>query len=145
LSRGAASTTDRKAQAVHDRSVEQAPVPVLIVDDQASFRRAASVVVDATDGYVLAGQAESGEAALEMLARVPVGLVVMDVHMPGMGGVQAAEEMRRCHPTVRVLLTSIYSRPDELPSVVATSAAVFCRKELFGPDVLDRVWRSRPA
>jgi DNA-binding NarL/FixJ family response regulator len=111
------------------------------VDDLASFRRAATAVIDATDGFVVSGQAESGEAALELLDRVSVGLVVMDVQMPGMGGIRAAEEMLRRHPTVRVLLLSVH-RYAELPSMAGRSGAAFCHKEQFGPDLLEQVWRS---
>nr|WP_281423407.1 response regulator [Nocardia tengchongensis] len=60
-------------------------VQVWIVDDRPAFRRAAAAMVAASAGFVLAGVADSGEAALELTRGAGAGLVLMDIHMPGMG------------------------------------------------------------
>src|SRR5438128_1852051 len=96
------------------REVERQPVRVLLVDDLASFRRAAASVVAVADGFELAGEAGSGEEALAFLEREGVGLVLMDVNMPGMGGISAAEQIQLRFPEVVVVLLSIYRRA-ELP------------------------------
>ena len=59
------------------------PVPVLIVDDQAPFRRAARAVVTATPGFEVVGEAESGEEAVELADSLAPGLVLMDINLPG--------------------------------------------------------------
>ena len=62
---------------------QAASVPVLIVDDQAPFRRAARAVVTATAGFDVVGEAESGEEAVEMADALEPGLVLMDINLPG--------------------------------------------------------------
>jgi DNA-binding NarL/FixJ family response regulator len=81
-------------------------VRVLVVDDHPAFRRAAAAVIDVTPGFQLAGEAESGEAALEAVTSITPELVLMDVNMPGIGGVRAAEILTRDHPGVVVVLVS---------------------------------------
>lgn len=136
---GVAGTTDTERNLGEDPVVERPPVSVLVVDDLASFRRAAAAVIGATDSFLVAGQADSGEAALNLLQRLPVSLVLMDVNMPGIGGIRAAAEMRRRFPDVRVVLLSIHTLED-LSSEVTRCGAQFCHKEHFGPEELDALW-----
>ena len=89
-------------------------VTVLAVDDQASFRSALRSVVEASPTLVLAGEADSGEAALLLVNELDPDLVLMDVRMPGIGGISAAREIkRRGHGTIVLLLSTTH--PDELP------------------------------
>jgi two-component system invasion response regulator UvrY len=81
----AAPPTSRRTDATIG-DVEEHRVRVLVVDDLPTFRRAAASVIAVADGFELAGEAASGEEALGFLAEHPVGMVLMDVNMPGMGG-----------------------------------------------------------
>lgn len=119
-------------------------VRVLVVDDVASFRRAASQVVSAVPGFVVVGEASSGEEAVETGRHLAVDLVLMDVHMPGIGGVAAAAQLLRRHPGLRVIYLSVYPR-QELPKAVFGPSVQFCAKESFGPDELELLWRSPSA
>jgi DNA-binding NarL/FixJ family response regulator len=114
-------------------------VSVLLVDDLASFRQAAAAVIAAADGFVLAGEAGSGEEAISFLEERSVGLVLMDINMPGMGGIRAAEQIRRRFPDVVVVLLSILHAVD-LPSEVLSSGVRSCHKDRFGPDELEALW-----
>jgi DNA-binding NarL/FixJ family response regulator len=109
-----------------------APVRVLVVDDQEPFRRAAAAVVVVTPGFVLVGQAASGEDAVEAVGRLAPDLVLMDLVLPGIDGTVATQRIRAAHPAVRVVLLSTYDDVDP----VACGAAAFVRKDRFGPDVL---------
>jgi two-component system, NarL family, invasion response regulator UvrY len=121
------------------RSMKPQPVSVLVVDDLASFRRAAAAVIAVTDGFVLAGEAGSGEEAIAFLEQRPVRLVLMDVNMPGMGGIRAAEQIRRRFPDVVVALLSILHAVD-LPPEALSSGVRSCHKDRFGPDELEALW-----
>jgi two-component system, NarL family, invasion response regulator UvrY len=116
-------------------------VRVLVVDDLVSFQRAAGAVVAVADGFALEGTAGSGEEALEFLDRTAVDLVLMDVSMPGMGGVEASLRIRDRHPQVVVLLLSV-NRADELPGRLRERGIAFCAKEAFGPEPLEAQWRA---
>jgi DNA-binding NarL/FixJ family response regulator len=116
------------------------PVRVLIVDDQAPFRRAARAVVTATSGFEVVGEAESGEEAVELAASLSPGLVLMDINLPGINGIEATRQIRAAHPHAVVMLLSTYQAGD-LPADAGTSgAAEYVHKEQFGPDVVRDVW-----
>jgi two-component system invasion response regulator UvrY len=122
-----------------DRPARQA-VSVVVVDDQAASRRALRVVVDASSALVFAGEAESGEAAIELVCRLAPDLVLMDVRMPGLGGIRTTREIKRIMPeTVVVLVSTVY--PDELPHEASSCRAdAIVWKGTLRPKLLDQVW-----
>src|SRR5437763_12549935 len=71
----------------------QPTVRVLIVDDQAAFRRAACSVVELTPGFVVVGEAETGEGSIDAARAMQPDLVLMDVHLPGIDGLEASRRM----------------------------------------------------
>jgi DNA-binding NarL/FixJ family response regulator len=109
---------------------------VLIVDDQEPFRRAARVVIAGTPGFHVAGEATSGEEAVEVAALVTPDLVLMDIHLGGIDGYEAARRIRASRPSTRVLLVSTYAEPDLPPETGDCGAVGYVNKEEFGPDVL---------
>jgi two-component system, NarL family, invasion response regulator UvrY len=119
--------------------VERHPISVLVVDDLPSFRRAAASMIALTDGFRLAGEAASGEEAIAFLEQHRVGLVLIDVNMPGMGGMEAARHIRHQFPDVKVVLLSVYTA-ESLFRDAWSIGAVFCPKERFGPDDLEALW-----
>ena len=69
------------------------PVRVLIVDDQEPFRMAARMVVEATDGFEVVGEAETGEDSVVMARDLAPDLVLMDVNLPGINGLDATRQI----------------------------------------------------
>jgi two-component system, NarL family, invasion response regulator UvrY len=117
-------------------------VPVWVVDDQASFRRVAVAMLSATDEFVLAGECETGESAIEITQDERHGIVLMDIHMPGMGGIEAARRIHAAHPDLTVLLMSTYDIGDLPCGVADCGASAYLRKEELSPDALSRCWRA---
>jgi DNA-binding NarL/FixJ family response regulator len=115
-------------------------VRVLVVDDQEMFRTVAHAVVDATPGFVLAGEAADGQEALAAVERCGPELVLLDVRMPGMDGIEVARRLDASHPELAVVLISIDELAD-LPSAAAKPRAVpLMRKQDFSPRVLRILW-----
>jgi two-component system, NarL family, invasion response regulator UvrY len=118
-----------------------APVRVLTVDDQERFRGAARDVIDATPGFEFAGEAESGEEGLRAVDRLAPELVLLDVRMPGLDGIEVARRVHASHPETLVVLISIED-PIDIPSAAQLGAAVpLVRKQDFRPSLLRRLWR----
>jgi len=117
-----------------------ADVPVLIVDDQAPFRRAARMVVTATPGFTVVGEAESGEEAVTLAGELSLGLVLMDINLPGINGIEATRRIVEAHPGTVVLLLSTYQAGDLPGDASACGAAGYVHKEQFAPAVIVEAW-----
>jgi DNA-binding NarL/FixJ family response regulator len=118
-------------------------LPVLVVDDQAPFRMAAKAVVGRMDGFAVVGEATDGEEAVAMAAELHPALVLMDINMPGMNGVEATRQIVASVPDAVVILCSTYT-PQDLPPDASTSGALtYVNKEEFGPSELKRIWAER--
>lgn len=119
---------------------EDSAVRVLIVDDQAPFRSAARAVVSVSRGFEVAGEAESGEDAVTQADALSPGLVLMDINLPGINGVEATRRITAAHPETMVILLSTYAAGD-LPADARTcGAAAYVHKEDFGPALLRDLW-----
>jgi pilus assembly protein CpaE len=119
------------------------PLSVIVVDDQAPFRLAARAVVRRTEGFELVGEAANGLEAISLADSLNPDLVLMDINMPEMGGLEATRRIVAEHPDMVVFLCSTYDVND-LPAEAKTSGArAYMNKEQFGPATLRRLWQER--
>lgn len=116
------------------------PVRVLIVDDQLPFRTIAGTVVRMTDGFVVAGEAESGEDALMAADELRPDVVLMDINMPGINGVEATRRLIGDQPDAVVVLVSTYQADDLPEGADACGAATYVHKEDLSPGLLRSLW-----
>jgi len=114
-------------------------VRVLVVDDQEPFRRAMTTVVEETDGFVVVGSAASGEDALLTASDVGPDLVLMDVHLPGIDGLEASRRLTDSGGGPVVVLLSTYD--EDQVDVAGSGAAAYVPKAAFGPDRLAEIWQ----
>jgi two-component system, NarL family, invasion response regulator UvrY len=115
-------------------------VRVLTVDDQAVFRGIAREVIDATPGFASVGEAASGEEALEAVARLDPQLVLLDVRMPGLDGIEVARRLRVSHPDTVLVLISIEDSMDHPSAAQIAERVPLVRKQDFGPRLLTWIW-----
>jgi DNA-binding NarL/FixJ family response regulator len=120
-------------------------VRVLIVDDQPPFRAAASAVVEMTDGFEVVGEAESGEGSVALARELRPDLVLMDVNLPGIDGVEATRRILSESRTVVVLLLSTYEAEDYAARAAECGAAAFIPKSEFLPERLAGAWSAGAA
>ena len=119
------------------------PVPVLVVDDQAPFRDAARGLVGRLEGFAVVAEAASGEEAVALAADHRPGLVLMDIKLPGIDGLEATRRILAESPGTVVVLLSTY-QPDDLPAgALDVGAAAYLRKEDLTPEALRAVWDGR--
>jgi two-component system invasion response regulator UvrY len=121
-------------------STRGAEVGVVTVDDQPVFLKAARDVIRATPGFASVGQACSGEEALAVVDEQRPELVLVDLRMPGMDGIEVARSIKATHPEVIVVLISL-EEPENAPDAASSSgaAALVCKQD-FGPRLLRRLW-----
>jgi two-component system invasion response regulator UvrY len=112
---------------------------VVTVDDQAVFRRAAEVVIEASPGFELAGEAGSGDEGLAVVERLRPDLVLVDVRMPGMDGVETARRLAVSRPEAVVILITA-QEPAEAPGAPTSGAVGVVSKRRFGPALLRKLW-----
>jgi DNA-binding NarL/FixJ family response regulator len=122
------------------RRTADATVGVFVVDDQALFRATASAVIEATPGFEALGEADSGPAALAALERLDPQLVLLDVRMPEMDGIETAQRIATARPDVVVVLISAEEPDDLAPGTASCGAAAIVRKRDLGPHMLRRLW-----
>ena len=115
-----------------------AAVRVLVVDDQETYRRAMTAVVEATPGFVVVGAAATGEESLEAVATLTPDLVLMDVNLPGIDGIEATRRITSAADGPAVVLLSTYD-VDEL-DIAGSGATTYVPKAAFGPERLVEAW-----
>jgi DNA-binding NarL/FixJ family response regulator len=120
-------------------------VSVLIVDDQLPFRLAARAVLRRTEGFHLVGEAADGDEAVALAAELHPSLVLMDINMPTMNGIEATRQIMTAAPSTVVFLCSTYQRSDLPPEAEASGFAAYLNKEELGPVLLRQLWDERPA
>jgi len=115
-------------------------VRVLIVDDLEPFRSAARAVVTATPGFEVAGEAATGEESIEQTRALRPELILMDVNLPGIGGVEATRQILTDMPGAVVVLVSIRDA-DDVGSVAADcGASAYIAKSAFSSKSLTQAW-----
>jgi DNA-binding NarL/FixJ family response regulator len=120
-------------------------VSVLIVDDQLPFRAVARTVIGLTAGFVVAAEAESGEDAVSVATEQQPDLVLMDINLPGINGIEATRRILAARPEVAVILLSTYSETDLPADARDCGAIAYVHKEDFGPALVRQLWDGRSA
>jgi DNA-binding NarL/FixJ family response regulator len=114
---------------------------VVIVDDHAIFR--AGVKAELGDGVELLGEAESVEDAVRAIAKLEPDVVLLDVHMPGGGGVQVIEQVAKQRPHQRFLALSVSDDPQDVIAIVRAGARGYVTKTITGEELADAIRRVR--
>ena len=115
-------------------------VRVLIVDDQPPFREASRMVVEMTEGFEVCAEATNGNEAIEKVAELHPDLVLMDVQMPGMDGIEATRRITSLPDPPPVLVMSTHESGDYEAVAVEAGAVGFVPKSQFGFDTLTEMW-----
>ena len=117
-------------------------VRVLIVDDQEPFRSAARMVVELTDGFEVAGEAPTGEEGIALVTELAPDLILMDIKMPGMDGLEATRKIIADDGEARVVVLSTYEATEYEQLALEAGAVAFISKSEFGPDELAAAWEA---
>jgi two-component system, NarL family, invasion response regulator UvrY len=111
----------------------------LIVDDQPPFREVARTLVSLLSGWRVVAEVETGEDAVASVEQAPPGIVLMDINLPGISGIEATRRITAAWPGVRVVLLSTYAADDLPADALSCGAAAYIRKEDLTPRRLREV------
>ncbi|MHC1559969.1 response regulator [Actinomycetospora sp. C-140] len=111
------------------------PTRLLVVDDQQMVRAGFAMVLDTPDDLTVVAQAGSGEDALAALATTPVDVMLVDVRMPGLDGIETTRRAITTHPDLRVLVLTTFDLDESVRGAIAAGASGFLLKDV-GPEAL---------
>ena len=122
------------------RSPESAErIRVLIADDQPLIRRGMSLMLDVEPDISVVGQAADGAEAVALAMQLAPDVVLMDLHMPVMGGVQATREITQAHPSVHVMVLTTFDADEMVFEAIRAGAHAYLLKDASEGDVLDTI------
>jgi two-component system NarL family response regulator len=110
-------------------------IRVLIADDQALFRRGLYVVLGTEERIEVVAEAEDGEAAIVKAEELAPDVVLMDVRMPRINGIEAARQIRDILPSTRILMLTVSDEEDDLFEAIKAGANGYLLKEISVEEV----------
>jgi DNA-binding NarL/FixJ family response regulator len=111
-------------------------IRVLLVDDHKLVRAGLQSLIDSTDDLTVAGAASDGAEALTLVAELNPDIVLMDLSMPGMDGVEATKHIVAGHPDVQVLVLTSFSDGDRVKRALDAGAVGYLLKDADPQDLL---------
>ncbi len=114
-------------------------IRVLICDDHELFRHGLRMVLEVEDGIEVVAEAADGEQAVAKVEELAPDLVLMDVRMPRMGGIEATRVIRQLFPTTRIIVLTVSDEEDDLYGAVKAGANGYLLKEVSIEEVADAV------
>jgi len=115
------------------------PIRVLIADDHAFFRRGLEVVLQGEAGLEVVGQASDGVEAVTLATEVVPDVVLMDIRMPKMTGIEAARQMKEVAPSAKIVILTISDEDDDLFEAIRAGASGYLLKDIPLDELADSV------
>ena len=116
------------------------PVRLVVVDDHALFRRGLIGLLSEFDGFKVVGEAGNGEDALKLVHRERPDLVLLDINMPGMSGIDTLKTLRKTDPGLPVLMLTVSQADEDLIGAIVAGATGYLLKNAE-PEMLERTLR----
>lgn len=114
---------------------ESKPIQVLLVDDHAMVRSGLSAFLLAFDDLELIGEASSGEEACDMCRTCHPNVILMDLVMPGMGGIAATADIRECYPEVQVIALTSFAEQEQVQAALRAGAVSYLMKNVTAEEL----------
>jgi len=115
------------------------PLRVAIVEDDEQVRENLAVLINETKGFECVGTFDSGEAALENMPRRPPDVVLMDVNLPGMSGVECVRQLKARIPAIQVVMLTVYDDSDRIFQALQMGASGYLLKRSTADEILRAV------
>ncbi len=116
-------------------------IRVAIVEDRVEVRQGLGYLIDASEGFVCVGTYEDAESALAVLSGENVDVVLMDIGLPGMLGTEAVKRLRADHPSIQVMMLTVYEDDDHVFASLQNGASGYVLKTTPPAELLDAITR----
>jgi DNA-binding NarL/FixJ family response regulator len=116
---------------------------IILADDHVMMREGIKGMIDAVDGLSVIGETGDGLKLLRLVNKTPPDMVIMDISMPGLRGIEAAREIHSRYPDMHVLMLSMHKREEFLSMALAAGAKGYLLKEDSGEELLQAIDRIR--
>jgi len=116
---------------------------IILADDHAMMREGIKNMIDAVPGLAVTGEAGDGLKLLRLLKRSQPDMVILDISMPGLRGIEAAHEINSLYPDVHVLMLSMHKSEDFLSLALKAGARGYLLKEDSGDELLHAIAQIR--
>ena len=114
-------------------------IRVVVVDDHTLHRDGTRQILEAYPDLQVVGDADSGELALALVNKLHPDVVLMDIRLPGMNGIEVTRRLTRDHPDVRVIMVSAYDDDEYVRGALEAGAAGYLRKTAPGRELVQAV------
>jgi DNA-binding NarL/FixJ family response regulator len=114
-------------------------ISVILADDHAIVRNGLQALLKAADDIVVIGQAAEGRAAVHLVEQLRPDVVVMDIAMPSMNGIEATLQIRERYPETQVVILSMYATAEHIFRAFQAGALAFLLKDSAGDDVIEAI------
>jgi DNA-binding NarL/FixJ family response regulator len=121
-------------------SAQRETIRVSIVEDDARVRASMARLIDGADRFTCVSQHESGERAIAELPGVRPDVVLMDINLPGMSGVECVRRLRALVPAVQVVMLTVYEDTDLIFAALAAGATGYLLKRTPPDELLGGIW-----
>jgi len=115
------------------------PIKVMIVDDHNLVREGLKAVFDQGDEIEVVGEAGSGEQAIEMVDKVKPDVILMDISMPGMNGIQATKVIRESHPDAKIVILTMLDQEGYVYEAIKAGATGYMLKSTSSDDLVNAI------
>ncbi|GEC90285.1 response regulator transcription factor [Brevibacillus brevis] len=117
-------------------------IRVVLVDDQTMIRQGLGYVIKMQKDMEVSGEASNGEEAVKIVGEIIPDVVLMDVQMPNMSGIDATREITRLHPSIKVLILTTFDTYDYIVDGIRAGAVGYMLKDSDSQDMLDLIRRA---
>jgi DNA-binding NarL/FixJ family response regulator len=114
-------------------------ISVFLADDHTIVREGLELILNAEADIQVAGQAEDGQGAVDGVSRLAPDVAVLDIAMPGLGGVAAARRIRHARPDTQVVILSMHATKEHISQALRAGARGYVLKECAGAELVDAV------
>ncbi len=112
---------------------------ILIVEDQQTIRQGLRLILAGISNVEVVGEAADGYTAISMAERVEPDLILMDIGLPGIGGIEALRRIKSSKPETKVLMITKYDEEDEVRASLSAGADGYCLKSMFGENLAEAI------